>query len=52
MKRAFDIVTAATLLVALSPVILLVALAIRAHLGSPVLFRQVRPASRASRSSW
>lgn len=43
MKRAFDIVVAATALVILSPVILVVALLVRSKLGSPALFRQVRP---------
>jgi sugar transferase EpsL len=39
----FDIAAAATLLVFLSPVLLIVALAVRARLGTPVLFRQTRP---------
>lgn len=43
MKRAFDIVAAAALLLVLSPILLLAALAVKWRLGSPVLFRQVRP---------
>jgi lipopolysaccharide/colanic/teichoic acid biosynthesis glycosyltransferase len=43
VKRAADVVAAAALLVLLSPVLLLTALAVRVTLGSPVLFRQVRP---------
>lgn len=43
VKRLFDVAIAATLLVISSPVQAVVALAIRRDLGSPVLFRQVRP---------
>ena len=42
-KRLFDIAVASTALLLLAPVIVLVALAVRALLGSPVLFRQERP---------
>lgn len=42
-KRFFDIVLAAIGLVFLSPIFLIVAIASRLSLGSPVLFRQVRP---------
>jgi lipopolysaccharide/colanic/teichoic acid biosynthesis glycosyltransferase len=42
-KRSFDFVAAAVLLLALAPVILLVALLIRVCMGAPVLFRQERP---------
>lgn len=42
-KRAFDIVASATALLLLAPVMLIVALLIRKKLGSPVLFRQLRP---------
>ena len=42
-KRALDILVSATLLVALSPVLLVVALLVWAKLGRPILFRQVRP---------
>ena len=45
-KRLFDIVVAATALLVLSPLLLLVALAVRLDLGSPVLFRQQRPGLR------
>lgn len=43
MKRIIDVMVAAIALVALSPVLLIVALAIRLALGSPVLYRQIRP---------
>jgi lipopolysaccharide/colanic/teichoic acid biosynthesis glycosyltransferase len=42
-KRLFDIVIASSALVMLSPVILALALALRASQGSPILFRQQRP---------
>ncbi len=42
-KRLFDILCAACALALLSPLVLLLALAVRIRLGSPVLFRQVRP---------
>lgn len=42
-KRAFDIVLAAIALLLLSPLILALCVAIRLKLGSPILFRQVRP---------
>jgi lipopolysaccharide/colanic/teichoic acid biosynthesis glycosyltransferase len=43
VKQAFDRSAAAVALAAASPVIAAAALAIRATMGSPVLFRQVRP---------
>ena len=43
IKRLLDISAAAVLLVILSPVILLVAVAVRMLLGQPVLFVQERP---------
>ncbi|RJG09224.1 sugar transferase [Pseudomonas cavernicola] len=43
LKRLFDIVASAWGLLLLSPVILVVAWQIRRKLGSPVLFRQLRP---------
>jgi len=42
-KRLFDIVTATALATLLSPVIVAVAILVRAKLGRPVIFRQVRP---------
>ena len=42
-KRAIDLVSASAGLVMFAPVLLLIALAVRCALGSPVLFRQVRP---------
>lgn len=42
LKRGFDIVAAAVLLVLLSPVILAVALAVKLSDGGPVCFRQAR----------
>jgi lipopolysaccharide/colanic/teichoic acid biosynthesis glycosyltransferase len=43
MKRLFDLLVAGVALLALWPLLLLVALAVRVRLGSPVFFRQVRP---------
>ena len=43
LKRLFDFVSAAVALVCLSPVLLVIAWQIRRKLGSPVLFRQIRP---------
>ena len=42
-KRLFDIVLSACALVALSPVLLAVAILVRTKLGSPVIFCQERP---------
>jgi lipopolysaccharide/colanic/teichoic acid biosynthesis glycosyltransferase len=42
-KRGIDVAGAALALVVLSPVFALVALLVRLRMGSPVLFRQVRP---------
>lgn len=42
-KRLLDIVLAATALVLLSPVALVVAIAIRLTMGPPIIFRQLRP---------
>ena len=42
-KRFFDIVASVAGLIILSPVIAVVAYLIRKRLGSPILFRQVRP---------
>lgn len=43
LKRAIDLVASAALLIATSPIQLLVAILVRLNLGSPVLFRQERP---------
>lgn len=43
IKRLFDIMVSATGLLLIAPLIALVALQIRCKLGSPVLFRQIRP---------
>jgi lipopolysaccharide/colanic/teichoic acid biosynthesis glycosyltransferase len=43
VKRAMDVVGSATALVVLSPALLVVAAAIRATMGAPVLYRQQRP---------
>lgn len=42
-KRTFDVVVASALLAALSPLFVVVAVVVRARLGRPVLFRQLRP---------
>ena len=43
VKRAFDLILSAILVALLSPILLLIALLIRAKMGAPVIFRQVRP---------
>jgi lipopolysaccharide/colanic/teichoic acid biosynthesis glycosyltransferase len=43
IKRTFDFFAAASALVVLSPLLVIVALLVRRRLGSPVLFSQVRP---------
>ena len=43
VKRFMDVVLSLGALIVLSPVLLVVALLVRSRLGSPVLFRQVRP---------
>jgi lipopolysaccharide/colanic/teichoic acid biosynthesis glycosyltransferase len=47
IKRLLDIAVAASALVVLAPVIALVALLVRLRMGSPILFRQMRPGYRA-----
>lgn len=42
-KRLTDVVASASALVILSPVLAVVALMVRCRMGTPVLFRQVRP---------
>ncbi|EGR4401965.1 sugar transferase [Vibrio cholerae] len=43
MKRVFDFLISLAVLIVLSPITVLVAWKIRSNLGSPVLFRQIRP---------
>ena len=43
MKRTFDFILAAAAMIVLSPVLIALAAAIRWKLGSPILFRQIRP---------
>jgi len=43
VKRIFDLIAASIGLLLLSPLLLVVSLLVRNRLGSPVLFRQVRP---------
>ena len=43
MKRVLDIVLSSFALVALSPILLVLAIMIRMRLGSPIFFKQVRP---------
>lgn len=47
VKRIMDIVLSFTALVIAAPIMIVVALAIRLSMGSPVLFRQQRPGLRA-----
>ena len=42
-KRIFDLLAATFLLAILAPVVAMIAICVRLALGSPVLFRQVRP---------
>jgi lipopolysaccharide/colanic/teichoic acid biosynthesis glycosyltransferase len=46
VKRLLDIVVAGVALLLLSPLMLLIAIAIRLTMGGPVLFRQLRPGLR------
>jgi len=43
LKRTFDVVGASLALIVAAPALLLVAVTLRIRLGSPVLFRQMRP---------
>jgi lipopolysaccharide/colanic/teichoic acid biosynthesis glycosyltransferase len=43
MKRSIDIVVAALGMIVLAPVLLVTAVTVRISLGSPILFRQLRP---------
>jgi lipopolysaccharide/colanic/teichoic acid biosynthesis glycosyltransferase len=47
MKRLFDILASAALLIVLWPLMIVVAVLVRTRLGTPVLFRQQRPGWRA-----
>ena len=42
-KRIFDLLLTVPALIVLSPVLVIAALLVRVQLGSPVLFRQIRP---------
>lgn len=42
-KRIFDLILTLTALILLSPVFIIAALLVRVQLGSPVLFKQIRP---------
>jgi len=46
-KRAFDLFVATSVLIVLSPLLVAIAVVVRIFLGSPVLFRQVRPGYKA-----
>jgi lipopolysaccharide/colanic/teichoic acid biosynthesis glycosyltransferase len=47
VKRLADVLVAATAIVALSPVLIVLSVAVRIRMGSPVLFRQQRPGKDA-----
>lgn len=47
MKRAFDIVAAGLAIIVFAPFIVMIALLVRWRLGSPILFRQMRPGKDA-----
>lgn len=46
-KRLFDIALASVMLLAAAPLLVVIAILIRIRMGSPVLFRQVRPGLHA-----
>ena len=46
-KRLFDIAMASVMLLAAAPLLVVIAILIRIRMGSPVLFRQVRPGLHA-----
>ena len=46
IKRVFDIAVSALCLLLLSPLLIVIALVIRVSMGSPVLYRQIRPGVR------
>jgi sugar transferase EpsL len=48
LKRLFDIVVSASVLLVASPLLLLLAVMVRVNMGSPVLFRQTRPGLHAA----
>lgn len=48
IKRIFDIVVSAALLIVLFPVALLVTVLVYLKIGSPIFFRQVRPGKRGT----
>ena len=43
LKRLFDLAVAVSSVIILSPVLVLIGFMVRIKIGSPVLFRQVRP---------
>ena len=43
MKRIFDVIVSFSVLLAFSPILLIVALLVRTKLGSPIFFTQIRP---------
>ena len=48
IKRAIDVVIAASLLIVTSPIMAAIALCVRQQLGSPVIFHQIRPGRHMS----
>jgi lipopolysaccharide/colanic/teichoic acid biosynthesis glycosyltransferase len=48
VKRFLDIIVSASALILLSPALALIAMAVRLRLGSPILFRQMRPGRHAA----
>jgi sugar transferase EpsL len=42
-KRLFDLILAVPILILISPLLLLIGLLVRIRMGSPVIFRQIRP---------
>ncbi|WP_370448146.1 sugar transferase [Collinsella sp. AF02-46-1] len=48
VKRALDILLSVVALVVLSPILVVTAVLVRVKLGSPILFKQIRPGRRNS----
>jgi sugar transferase EpsL len=47
-KRLFDLILAVPILILISPLLLLIGLLVRIRMGSPVIFRQIRPGLKSN----
>ena len=43
MKRVLDIIISGTMIILFSPVLLILAVIVKVNLGSPIIFKQLRP---------